>query len=113
GGTARARADDGPRHGRDAARGRRLSGGARRRRGRRAADPHGRRRRTGFPAGRRRLSRRRFQPSGPRRRVTATGARLLLRDLAQLATPEGTDAPLRGPALAEVEVLEDAFVLCA
>ena len=39
GGTARARADDGPRHGRDAARGRRLSGGARRRRGRRAADP--------------------------------------------------------------------------
>ena len=45
--------------------------------------------------------------------MTATGARLLLRDLAQLATPAGTDAPLRGPALGEVEVLEDAFVLCA
>ncbi len=39
-------------------------------------------------------------------------SRLLLRDLAQLATPAGTAAPLRGPALGEVEVLEDAFVLC-
>jgi imidazolonepropionase len=39
--------------------------------------------------------------------------RLLVRDLAQLATPAGADAPLRGPALGEVEVLEDAFVLCA
>jgi len=39
--------------------------------------------------------------------------RLLVRDLAQLATPGGTDAPLRGPALGAVEVLEDAFVLCA
>ncbi|HET7571349.1 MAG TPA: imidazolonepropionase [Gaiellaceae bacterium] len=39
--------------------------------------------------------------------------RLLVRDLAQVATPAGTDAPLRGPALGDVEVLEDAYVLCA
>ena len=39
--------------------------------------------------------------------------RLLVRDLAQLATPAGTGAPLRGSALDEIEVLEDAFVLCA
>jgi imidazolonepropionase len=38
--------------------------------------------------------------------------RLLIRDLAQLATPRGADAPLRGAALGDVEVLEDAFVLC-
>jgi imidazolonepropionase len=44
----------------------------------------------------------------------AGGARrLLVRDLAQLATPAGTGAPLRGPALGEVDVLEDAYVLCA
>ena len=40
-------------------------------------------------------------------------ARLLVRDLAQLATPAPGDAPARGRALAEVDVLEDAFVLCA
>ena len=45
--------------------------------------------------------------------MTATSPRLLLRDLAQLATPAGADAPLRGPALGEIEVLEDAFVLCS
>jgi len=39
--------------------------------------------------------------------------KLLVRDLAQLATPAGRDAPLRGAALGEVDVLEDAFVLCA
>jgi imidazolonepropionase len=39
--------------------------------------------------------------------------RLLVRDLAQLATPAGRDAPLRGSALGDVEVIEDAFVLCA
>jgi imidazolonepropionase len=44
--------------------------------------------------------------------VTATPPRLLLRDLAQLATPAGMDAPLRGPTLGEVDVLENAFVLC-
>jgi imidazolonepropionase len=38
--------------------------------------------------------------------------RLLVRDLAQLATPAGADAPLRGSSLGEVEVLEHAFVLC-
>ena len=37
---------------------------------------------------------------------------LLVRDLAQLATPASRGAPLRGRALAEVEVLEDAYVLC-
>jgi imidazolonepropionase len=40
-------------------------------------------------------------------------ARLLVRDLAQLATPAGSEAPLRGPALGDVDVLEDAYVLCA
>jgi len=39
-------------------------------------------------------------------------SRLLVRDIAQLATPSGTHAPLRGPSLGEVDVLEDAFVLC-
>jgi imidazolonepropionase len=39
--------------------------------------------------------------------------KLLLRDLAQLATPAGREAPLRGAALGEVEVLEGAYVLCA
>ena len=39
--------------------------------------------------------------------------KLLVRDLAQVATPAGRGAPLRGAALAEVEVVEDAFVLCA
>jgi len=39
--------------------------------------------------------------------------RLLVRDLAQLATPAGTDAPLRGSDLGSVDVIEDAFVLCA
>ena len=42
----------------------------------------------------------------------AAGRRLLVRDLAQLATPAGTGAPLRGAALGEVDVLEDAYVLC-
>jgi imidazolonepropionase len=38
--------------------------------------------------------------------------RLLVRDLVQLATPAGADAPCRGAALGEVDVLEDAYVLC-
>jgi imidazolonepropionase len=37
--------------------------------------------------------------------------RLLVRDLAQLVTPAGTHAPLRGGALRDVDVIEDAFVL--
>jgi imidazolonepropionase len=44
--------------------------------------------------------------------VTGTRTRVLLRDLAQVATPAGAGAPLRRGALGEVEVLEDAFVLC-
>jgi imidazolonepropionase len=39
--------------------------------------------------------------------------RLLVRDLAQLITvPLGANLPLRGPALQELDVIEDAFVLC-
>jgi imidazolonepropionase len=46
------------------------------------------------------------EPAGERR--------LLIRDLAQLATPRaGGEAPLRGDALDDVEVVEDAYVLCA
>jgi imidazolonepropionase len=41
------------------------------------------------------------------------GRRLLVRDLAQLATPAGTAAPLRGSALGEIDVLDDAYVLCS
>jgi imidazolonepropionase len=37
---------------------------------------------------------------------------LLVRDLAQVATPAGDGAPLRGAALGEVDVFENAFVLC-
>ncbi|HVM56948.1 MAG TPA: imidazolonepropionase [Gaiellaceae bacterium] len=39
-------------------------------------------------------------------------ARLLVRDLAQLATPARGGVPARGSALGELEVLDDAFVLC-
>jgi len=40
-------------------------------------------------------------------------SRLLVRDLAQLATPAtGSGAPIRGRTLREVEVVEEAFVLC-
>jgi imidazolonepropionase len=47
--------------------------------------------------------------------MSSTGGerRLLVRDLEQVATPAGTAAPLRGRALGEVDVLEDAYVLCA
>jgi imidazolonepropionase len=38
-------------------------------------------------------------------------SRLLVRDLAQLATPAGGSVPLRGAALGELELLEDAYVL--
>ena len=38
--------------------------------------------------------------------------RLLVRDLAQVASPAGAGAPLRGAELGAVEVLEDAYVLC-
>ena len=37
---------------------------------------------------------------------------LLVRDLAQLATPSAAGAPARGRELGEVEVIERAFVLC-
>jgi imidazolonepropionase len=38
--------------------------------------------------------------------------RLLIRELAQLATPAGRTAPLRGAALGETELIEGAYVLC-
>jgi imidazolonepropionase len=44
--------------------------------------------------------------------MTSLEPRLLVRDLAQLATPSGRAAPLRGRELATVEVVPDAFVLC-
>ena len=37
---------------------------------------------------------------------------LLIRNIRQLATPAGTTAPLRGKALRDVDVIEDAYVLC-
>jgi imidazolonepropionase len=37
---------------------------------------------------------------------------LLIRNLAQVASPAGTTAPLRGPALRDVTVLDDGYVLC-
>ena len=40
-------------------------------------------------------------------------ARLLVRDLAQLATPAGLGAPRRGAELGTVTLIEDAYVLCA
>jgi len=40
------------------------------------------------------------------------GRRLLVRDLVQLATPAGVAAPLRGPSLGQIDVVEDAYVLC-
>ena len=39
-------------------------------------------------------------------------SRLLVRDLAQLVSSAGQDAPLRGRALGDVDVVEDAFLLC-
>jgi imidazolonepropionase len=38
--------------------------------------------------------------------------RLLIRDLDQVATPAGRAAPLRGPELGAVDVVENAYVLC-
>ena len=37
---------------------------------------------------------------------------LLVRDLAQLVSPAGSGAPLRGATLGKVQVVEDAYVLC-
>jgi imidazolonepropionase len=41
----------------------------------------------------------------------AVGRRLLVRDLAQLASPAGREAPLRGRALGAVDWIDDAFLL--
>ncbi|HEX6490346.1 MAG TPA: imidazolonepropionase [Gaiellaceae bacterium] len=42
----------------------------------------------------------------------ARGPTLLVRELAQLATPAGAGSPLRGGELGEVDVIEDAYILC-
>jgi imidazolonepropionase len=42
--------------------------------------------------------------------VTST-TQLLIRDLAQIASPAGRSAPLRGAALGEIDVIENGFVL--
>jgi imidazolonepropionase len=39
-------------------------------------------------------------------------AALLIRDLAQIVSPTGHEAPVRGRAMRELETVEDAFVLC-
>jgi len=46
--------------------------------------------------------------------VSSSGepSRLLIRDLAQLVSPSGSAAPLRGRALGDADVIEDAFLLC-
>jgi len=44
--------------------------------------------------------------------MSVDSARLLVRDLAQVASPAGRAAPLRGAALGGVDVVDDAFVLC-
>jgi imidazolonepropionase len=41
----------------------------------------------------------------------SSGGRLLVRDLAQLVTHRGAEAPLRGSALRDVEVVDNAYVL--
>jgi imidazolonepropionase len=38
--------------------------------------------------------------------------RILVRDIAQLASPSGTAAPIRGSALGEVDAVDNAYVLC-
>jgi imidazolonepropionase len=43
---------------------------------------------------------------------SSESGRLLVRDLAQVASPAGRTAPLRGAALGVVDVIEDAYVLC-
>ncbi len=39
-------------------------------------------------------------------------SRLLIRDLAQLASPAGRTAPLRGSALADLDWIDDGYILC-
>ena len=41
-----------------------------------------------------------------------SASQLLIRDLAQVASPSGSGAPLRGEALHEIDVIHDAYVLC-
>jgi imidazolonepropionase len=48
----------------------------------------------------------------PATETADASARLLVRDLAQLVTPSGREAPLRRDALSRLELIEDAFILC-
>jgi imidazolonepropionase len=41
-----------------------------------------------------------------------SAGRLLIRDLAEVATPAGRSAPLRGDALGALDVIDDAYVFC-
>ncbi|HEY3050560.1 MAG TPA: imidazolonepropionase [Gaiellaceae bacterium] len=43
---------------------------------------------------------------------TDAPSRLLVRDLAQVVTPAGAEAPLRGADLGQVDLFEEAYVLC-
>src|SRR5436190_11628552 len=89
---ARARADDRPRDRRAPPRGRRLRGGDRRRGRAWVGTAY-----AGYCT--------RMTPSaGP--------SRLLIRDLEQLASGAGGGAPLRGGALGEADVVENAYILC-
>ena len=38
--------------------------------------------------------------------------KLLIRDLRQVVSPAGRDAPLRGGALAKLDLIENGYVLC-
>ena len=38
--------------------------------------------------------------------------RLLIRDLAQVVSPAGRDAPLRGTALGDLDWIDDGYILC-
>ena len=48
----------------------------------------------------------------PPHEPATAASRLLVRDLAQVATPAGRAAPLRGSALGDLDWIEDAYVLC-
>ena len=43
---------------------------------------------------------------------TGPAPRLLIRDLAEIASPAGEAAPVRGAALGKLDIVENAFVLC-
>src|SRR5581483_7777160 len=106
----RHRQRDPRRHGRSRRRHRRRGGAPRARPDDRPGNRGHAARRRRLPRGRRGGAVARAQPA-VRPVTAAVRARRLLRDLAQVATPAGDGAPLRGAALGDVTVLEDAYVL--